>query len=78
MLVRSKRKLKTVKNEFVLYDPMEVGKVPKSAAYEILKRYVCVCVCVCLCGCLCEFVFVSVCVRVGVCLCICVCLFLCV
>jgi len=39
IFLRSKRKLKTVKNEFVLYDPMECGRIPKAAAYEILKRY---------------------------------------
>lgn len=39
VLVRSKRKLKIIKSEFVLYDPLETGLMSKTAAYEILKRY---------------------------------------
>lgn len=39
VLSRSKDKIKTIKKEFVLYDPSGTGQMSKSSAFEILQRY---------------------------------------
>ena len=39
VIARAKERLKKIGNEFVLYDPNEVGSINKSAVLEILRRY---------------------------------------
>ena len=39
VIARTKERLKKIGNEFVLYDPNEVGSINKSAVLEILRRY---------------------------------------
>lgn len=39
VIARTKERLKKIGNEFVLYDPNDVGSINKSAVLEILRRY---------------------------------------